>query len=180
MSHRRINDSLVLSWLEPQHAPSLFVIIDNNRNYLRQWLPWIDSTIHENDTANFIDEQQELCRQRKALQAAIVYKSEIVGVIGYHEFDLENDIGSIGYWLGEEFNGLGLMTMAVKEMISVGFDEYALNRIEIQCATENRKSRAIPERLGFINEGTLRSSEKVNGKYLDLVVYGLLRGDIEL
>lgn len=179
MSKRRINDALVLSWLEPKHAPSLFVLTDRNRNYLRQWLPWVDATIHEDDTAEFINEQQRLFRERKVLQAAIEYETEIVGVIGYHEFDLENDMGSIGYWLSEEFNGLGLMTMAVEEMISVGFDEYALNRIEIKCAKENRKSRAIPERLGFTNEGTLRNSEKVNGKYLDLVVYGLLRSDVK-
>jgi len=113
----------------------------------------------------------------KALHAAIEFKDKIIGVIGYDEVDSANDIGHLGYWLGEEFNGNGFMTMATREMVSIGFNDYALNRIEIQCATANTKSKAIPERLGFVQEGILRSSEKVNGQYLDLVVYSLLKGD---
>jgi len=71
------------------------------------------------------------------------------------------------------------MTLAVMEMLSIGFNDFSLNRIEIQCAIENTKSRAIPERLGFIQEGILRSSEKVNGQYFDHAVYGLLRNDAQ-
>jgi len=71
------------------------------------------------------------------------------------------------------------MTSVVKEMVSIGFNEFGFNRIEIQCATDNTKSRAIPERLGFIQEGILRSSEKVNGRYLDHAVYGLLKNEVE-
>ena len=69
------------------------------------------------------------------------------------------------------------MTSSVREMISIGFNDFELNRIEIQCAIENIKSRAIPERLGFVQEGILRSSEKVNGRFLDHAVYGLLKDE---
>ena len=69
------------------------------------------------------------------------------------------------------------MTMSVKEMISIGFSDFELNRIEIRCATENVKSRAIPERLGFTQEGTLRSAARIEGGYLDMVVYGLLKSE---
>lgn len=72
------------------------------------------------------------------------------------------------------------MTSAVREMVFVGFNDFGLNRIEIQCATINAKSRAIPERLGFIQEGVLRSSEKVNGRFLDHAVYGLLKIEADL
>ena len=98
-------------------------------------------------------------------------------MIDYHEIDLKNDVGRIGYWLGEQYNGNGYMSLAVMEMLKIGFNDFALNRIEIQCAKENVKSRAIPERIGFIQEGILRSSEKVNGQYYDHVVYGLLKNE---
>ena len=49
-----------------------------------------------------------------------------------------------------------------------------LHRIEIHCAPENHRSRAIPERLGFREEATLRETELVCGRWLDSVVYGLL------
>jgi ribosomal-protein-serine acetyltransferase len=60
-------------------------------------------------------------------------------------------------------------------LIELGFKYYSLNRIDIRCAVDNRKSRAIPERLGFQQEGGIRRAEKVDGEYLDHVVYGLLK-----
>jgi ribosomal-protein-serine acetyltransferase len=180
MFYRRINESLALSLLVPEHAPSLFELTDKNRSYLRKWLPWVGSTVREEDTERFIKEQYAQYCEKKALNVAIEFEQNIVGVIAYNQFDLDNNIGEIGYWLGEEYAGKGLMTLAVKEMISIGFDDYSLNRVEIQCATENIKSRAIPERLGFMQEGILRQTEKVNGVYLDHAVYGLLSSDVKL
>ena len=81
----------------------------------------------------------------------------------------------VGYWLAQEYNGKGIMTQSVRDLIRLGFDDYSLGRVEIRCAVENRKSRAIPERLGFKQEGTIRRAENLYGKYVDHVVYGLLR-----
>ena len=64
-------------------------------------------------------------------------------------------------------------------MIDLGFTYYSLNSVEIFCVPENRKSRAIPERLGFHQEGIIRQAEKVYGKHLDHVVYGLLKHEFE-
>jgi len=175
-----LEKTLTLSLLSADHAPSLFKLTDKNREFLRPWFPWIETTIQEKDTINFINDQLKLYGENKAVQVAIEYQNKIIGVIDYHEIDSENDVGHIGYWLGEEYNGNGFMTLAVKEMLSIGFNDLDLNRIEIQCAIENVKSRAIPERLGFVQEGILRSSEKVNGKYLDHAVYGLLKDDVQL
>jgi ribosomal-protein-serine acetyltransferase len=54
---------------------------------------------------------------------------------------------------------------------------WRLNRVEIVVATENRRSRAIPERLGFHEEGTLRQFQLVDGRYLDCVSYSMLATD---
>jgi ribosomal-protein-serine acetyltransferase len=69
------------------------------------------------------------------------------------------------------------MTKSVAELIEIGRSYYALNRFDIRCAVENNRSRAIPERLGFQNEGIIRHAEKVYDKYLDHVVYGLLKNN---
>jgi ribosomal-protein-serine acetyltransferase len=50
-------------------------------------------------------------------------------------------------------------------------------RVEIRAAPENARSRAIPERLGFTQEGTLRQVERVDDRYLDNVVYAMLAED---
>ncbi len=57
----------------------------------------------------------------------------------------------------------------------VDFTEYALHRVEIRVATENQKSRAIPERLGFTCEGTLHEAEWLNDHFVDSAVYSMLR-----
>jgi len=180
MFPRKIDKALTLTLLSAQHAQSLFELTDSNREFLRPWFPWIEFTVRESDTAKFIDDQSKLYSDNKAVQVAIEYANNIIGMVDYHEIDSKNEVGHIGYWLGEEFNGNGYMTSVVKEMVSIGFNELALNRIEIQCATENHKSRAIPERLGFVQEGILRSSEKVNGRYQDHAVYGLLKNEANM
>ena len=115
----------------------------------------------------------------EALHVTIFYRDKIAGVLGYNRIDQANAIGQIGYWLAREYTGKGIMTASVRDVIALGFNYYSLNRLEIRCAVDNRKSRAIPERLGLQQEGIIRRAEKVQGQYLDHVVYGLLKQDSE-
>lgn len=66
------------------------------------------------------------------------------------------------------------MTRALKSLIAYGFKELGLNRIEVRVAVENKKSRALPERLGFTEEGRLREAERLYDHYVDHIIYGLL------
>ena len=83
----------------------------------------------------------------------------------------------IGYWLGSKFQGKGIVTGACRLLTDHAFDEWKLNRVEIHCAPGNKKSCAIPKRLGFQLEGVLRKAQRLNGKYLDTNVYGMLARD---
>ena len=66
------------------------------------------------------------------------------------------------------------MTEVVKELIKMAKEDLSLQKIDIRCATGNSKSRAIPERLGFKHEGTLRRAEKLYDRWVDHEVYALL------
>jgi len=81
----------------------------------------------------------------------------------------------IGYWLAQNHEGRGIITDCTRAMVNYGFNTLKLNRIYIHCASENIRSRAIPERLGFIQEGVLQDAECVNGVYHDLIVYGMVK-----
>ena len=81
---------------------------------------------------------------------------------------------SLGYWIGEAYQGRGLVTASCRALITHAFDEARLNRVEIRCAVENRKSRAIPARLGFRQEGLLRDAEWLYDHFVDHVVYATL------
>jgi len=69
------------------------------------------------------------------------------------------------------------MTEAVRALVEYAFDAWKLNRVEIRAAVGNAKSRAIPERLGFMEEGLLREAERIGVRYEDLVVYAMLAKD---
>lgn len=176
MFFRHINDDVKLSLSISQYADELFELTDRNRAFLKQWLPWLDTITEPSDTKSFLETQLSRFHQGEALHATIFYRDKIAGVLGYNRIDQMNRIGCIGYWLAQEYNGRGIMRASVKDLIDLGFKYYSLNRIEIRCAVGNCKSRAIPEYLGFEQEGIIRMAEKVYDKYLDHVVYGLCRG----
>lgn len=175
MFFRDLNDEVKLSLSIPQYAEALFDLTDRNRGFLKKWLPWLDNVTKPSDTKEFIEAQLLRFQQGEALHVTVFYREKIAGVLGYNRIDQVNSIGYIGYWLAQEYNGKGIMTQSVKDLIGLGFEYYSLNRIEIRCAVDNHKSRAIPGRLGFQKEGIIRQAEKLYGKHLDHVVYGLLK-----
>ncbi len=177
MFHRRLDKDIELRLLELRHAPEVFARIHACRAYLRVWLPWVDYTQDVADVEAFIREAIGQFANGEAVHVGIWYGGVFAGVIGYHRIDSKNRVGEIGYWLGDTFQGRGIMTKACRAMVAYGFAERGLNRIEIHCAPANGKSRAIPERLGFRIEGTLQQAEKLVDGYADNVVYGLLASE---
>lgn len=174
MFYRILDETTQLRLGHPSFAAELYSLTDDNRNFLRQWLPWVDGVKSPEDTEAYLQGELSRFADGIGLSAAIFYGGAIAGVVGYNQIDRANQSGQIGYWLGEAFTGKGLMTAAVKDLVEVGRSDLSLKRIEIRCAVQNAKSRAIPERLGFANEGTLRKSEKVYENWYDHVVYSLV------
>lgn len=172
--------AVTLDLLREEHAAALFQLVDESRAHLRRWLPWVDASRSIADTEVFLRGAIEQQRAGKGPQYAVQWQSELCGVCGFHAFDSTGRRGSVGYWLGAQYCGQGLMTAAVRQLVEVGFDEYGLERIDIACATENLKSRAIPERLGFYYEGVVQNREYLNGRYVDHAIYSLLAQEVPI
>ena len=169
-----VENDLKLKSLDTIHADQLFELINSGRPYLKQWLPWLDGTKNVEDTESFIETTKKQFASNNGLQAGIWHKGNIVGIIGFHGINWANKTTSIGYWLGERYQGSGVMTKSCKALIDYAFNELYLNRVEIRCAEKNFKSRALPERLGFVKEGLIREAEWLYDHYVDHVVYGTL------
>jgi len=169
-----IDQDTQLKLLKQEDAELLFALVDSCRPYLRQWLPWIDATQTVDNSRQFIELGLQKFAANNGLEAGIWHKEQLAGVIGLHYIDRTNKKTSIGYWLAEPFQGYGLMTRACRALISYVFEQLQLNRVEIRVAVDNRKSRAIPERLGFVNEGVVREVEWLYDHFVDHVVYGML------
>lgn len=169
-----ISEDTELRLLEPRHAEELFQLTDSSRDSLRKWLPWIDYTKTVESSKAFIEGTLKQFSNNNGFQAGIWYKGELAGVVGLHRIDWSNKSTSIGYWLGDSFKGKGLMTKACQAVVDYCFNEMNLKRIEIRVATENEKSQAIPQRLGFKKEGCLEKSELLYDEYVDHYVFGLI------
>lgn len=171
-----IADSCRLRLLTEDDAGELHALIEANRARLAKWLPWAAAQAHE-DTIDFIRRTRRQLTENDGFQTAVVCEGVIGGVVGYVGVDWQKRSTNIGYWLGEEHQGRGTMTLAVRALVDHALSEWRLNRVEIRAAEENRPSRAIPERLGFRRDGTLRKAELVEGRYLDSVVYSMLAAE---
>jgi ribosomal-protein-serine acetyltransferase len=177
MFRRSIGNDTELALLEARHAEEVFRLIDRDRAHLRQWLPWVDSTSAVDDTQEFIRRSLEQYAKGEGVVAGIWQQGRLAGVVSFIGINPGCRSAMIGYWLGTEYEGKGIMTRACKALIDYGFSELSLNRIVIRAATENSRSQAVPQRLGFTREGVERQAEWLNDHFLDMIVYSMLRSE---
>ncbi|SUM45233.1 ribosomal-protein-serine N-acetyltransferase [Staphylococcus petrasii] len=170
-----VNEHVKMKILEEREADQLFKLIDNNRKYLGEFLPFVAYTTEVEHSKKFIQTTLQQFIDGNGFHCGIWHNKELIGVIGLHYLDLVNKKTSIGYYLAENFQKKGIMTQCTKLLIQYVYQEYDINRIEIRMSTKNKKSRAIPTRLGFKQEGILRNEECLQGEFSDSYVYSLLR-----
>lgn len=165
-----------LRLLEERDADELYELVDRNREYLARWLPWAAEDTLES-TAAFIRMTRRQIAENDGLQTALAIDGAIAGVVGVHGIAWSHGSTSIGYWLGEEYQGRGAMTAAVRAYIGYAFGGCRLNRMELRAAVGNVSSCALAERLSFTREGVLRQAEKVCDRLYDVAVYSLLAAE---
>lgn len=172
-----INENLRLELINESHAEELFSLTEKNRSYLRDWLPWVDSTQTVTDTLEFITTSQKQYESNRGFQFAILYKNNLAGMIGLVSIDNFCKKTEIGYWLGEQYTGNGIMTMACKTLIDHCFDDLNINRITIRCHPDNKASIGIPEKLNFKKEGILVQDTYLNEKFENSFLFAMLKAE---
>ncbi|OWA36117.1 RimJ/RimL family protein N-acetyltransferase [Saccharibacillus sp. O16] len=169
-----LKESVFLRPLRSGHARELLELIGGSRHTLQPWMPWIEQIQEITDAEEFIATAARLYADNDAVTAGLWERDRLAGVIGFHEINWRSRSTQIGYWLGADFEGRGLMSLASRAFVDYAFLELELNRLEIRCATLNSRSRAVPERLQFLLEGVLRQAERLEHGYVDHAVYGML------
>jgi len=82
---------------------------------------------------------------------------------------------NLGYWMGRDYAGRGLMTEAVGTVIPFAFDTLGLHRIHAAFLPNNQASRRVLEKNGFVEEGFAENYLQIDGKWCDHVLFGLTR-----
>lgn len=175
-----IDSNLSLKALVESDAIRMFNIIDTQRDYLGEWLPFVQFTHRIEDSKGFVEMAMNNRKIKKDYVYKICFEDRMIGLIGTKEIDLINKNTELGYWLSRDFQNQGIMTKSVQALIQELYEELKLERIQICCAVGNEKSINIPKRLGFKLEGTKRNGEWIgNLQFRDLLVFSKLKSDFE-
>lgn len=172
-----LDNKISLRPIEVNDGIVIFSIINNNRQYLRKWLTFIDTTNTPDFTVDYI-KSTSLYKNDGDIVYVIEYDSILIGLIGFESINTYRRKAELGYWISTKFEGKGIMSYSVKKMLKIGFELFKFHRIEIKCAVGNNRSSAIAKNCHFILEGIERDGELLsNGKYVDVQVYSLLSMD---
>jgi ribosomal-protein-serine acetyltransferase len=171
----RINEQLQLRTYQPYDAPELYRCVDKNRAHLREFLPWVNTTLRAEHSLEFIRNALVQETAQQALTMGIFLNDQLVGGIGMYDWNHYLKKAQIGYWLDKNHEGRGLMLQCTTALITFLFHNVGLNKIEIHFLPYNTRSSELTKRLGAKVEGVLRDSILLNGAYEDVVVTGILR-----
>lgn len=171
---------LVLRCWQPSDAPLLADAVTASLEHLRPWMPWVAVEPEE------LEAKVQRLRGFRAMfdtDRDYVYgifspgEDEVIGGTGMHT-RIGEDALEIGYWISARHIGRGYATEASAALTRAGFELHGLERMEIRCDPANARSLAVPRKLGYTHEGTLRGNVRgVDGAMRDTMVWALLRGD---
>lgn len=180
VAYRVETERLVLRCWEPADAPALRRALDASDQHLRPWIPFM-----KDEPRSLLQTTAWLRTHRSNFDSDLQHR---YGVFNRHNGELIGEnmlldrVGpgglEIGYWTHVNRGGRGLATEASCAMIRVAFEIAKVERVEIHCAPENTASAAIPARLGFRHEATLKDrAPDTDGNDHDLMIWSLFRED---
>ncbi|MGH7593810.1 MAG: GNAT family N-acetyltransferase [Gemmatimonadales bacterium] len=180
-------DTSQLSWtlmpgvqarpFEPDDAATVYRLIQANRAHLDRWIRWSSTIQSVADAADTIAQFVTRRASGTGFHNGIWVNGQLAGGVVCRDLEPVHRHAEIGYWLGTGFTGRGLAVHAATRAIDYLFGARQLHRIEMQCAVDNVRSRAIPEKLGFTLEGIRRESHWIMTRFADHAVYGMLAGE---
>ena len=168
-------DSLKLIRRRPtfENAVLMFQIVDKDRAYFEEWLGWASEIKSPEDAYNWLmkNEAENNCMY------FIFNGVALIGSVGFVTVNEKTKTLEIGYWLIKEATGQGIIRRAIRMLEPMAF-ENGWEVIRIGCDVLNGKSRRVPEKLGYIFEGTLRCQEPYpDGRRYDNSFYSKLKSE---
>jgi [ribosomal protein S5]-alanine N-acetyltransferase len=100
---------------------------------------------------------------------------KVIGFIGHYRIRWEHYRSEIGYMLLPEYNGQGITTEAIKLLVDYGFNQMKMHSLEGVIDPSNTASARVLEKNGFVKEAHLKENEFYDGKFLDTVIYSLVK-----
>ncbi|MFC5460788.1 GNAT family N-acetyltransferase [Massilia niabensis] len=160
-----------------EHAAKLAALVERNLDHLGRYLPLVASLSAPEAARAHLEAAVAGADKGEVLEWHLFSGGALWGAIRVKNIDPDDRKAEIGYFIGSECAGKGIASCAVRAVLAYCFGSLQLNRMELRCASTNERSIRVAERLGFTREGMLRQAERLNGVFIDQLVYGLLRAE---
>ena len=173
--YRIVSPRLVIRCWQPKDAPLLKKAIDQSREHLKPWMPWA------HDKPESVVKYAERLRKWRGMfdfgqdfVFGIFDRKEtvVLGGTGLHT-RVGDDAREIGYWIHKDHIGAGLATETVSALLKVAFEIESIHRVEIHCDPNNKRSSAVPKKLGFTLEAVLKDRQRFFDQWLDSMIWSI-------
>ena len=152
-----------------------------SRAFLSPWEPiWAADHLSRASFTNRVYWSQRAVKNGNAAPLFVFHKEagQLVGAITLDNIRRgPSQVGTIGYWVGQQYARQGFMSEAIIAMVAHAFGALDLSRVESACLPDNVASRGVLEKAGFKYEGVAQSYIQINGRWRNHVLYAALRGD---
>ena len=152
-----------------------------SRAFLSPWEPiWAADHLSRASFTNRVYWSQRAVKNGNAVPLFVFHKEagQLVGAITLDDIRRgPSQVGTIGYWVGQQYARQGFMSEAIIAMVAHAFEALDLSRVESACLPDNLASRGVLEKAGFKYEGVAQSYIQINGRWRNHVLYAALRGD---
>jgi ribosomal-protein-serine acetyltransferase len=151
-------------------APSLYSIIERDREYLCQYLPHV---FRSSTLDSVIEHVAKSVASDDIISFVITVDEEqtIVGRIDILRINQQERTAEIGYYIAENWQGHGIITRSVNQMVQYAIEHTNLLRLDIICRDDNWKSRCVAERTDFKREENRDFTLNIEDNEVKLVVY---------
>ena len=172
-----VNDQIQLCRPDLSMSTALFELINDNRTFLNQYITFAQNKKNLKAVQAFLKEIINFNFGGQKYNLVIKFQDSIAGIIGFHRINPQDAKAEIGYWIGESFQGQGILSKSMPVFLHHGFEVFGINRVELITLTQHRRSIALAERTGFKKEGVLRESYFMHDQFHDAAIYSSLKSE---
>lgn len=167
-------ERLVLRKMKMDDARDLFEYARDSE--VIRYVTW-DAHKSMEDSKDFLKMILDKYSEGEPADWGIIYRKndKLIGTCGFFKISKNHRYGEIGYALSRDYWGRGLMTEAISAVIKFGFEKLKLNRIQARCLVENVASEKVLKKIGMKEEGILRESMFIKGRFRDLKMFSILK-----
>jgi [ribosomal protein S5]-alanine N-acetyltransferase len=159
-------------------VPALLKFNEEQQEHFRPWFPVNALTPTREMVLKAVADRRQQAREDRGYRFNLFLQDSPGEVIGLCSIaDVRRGAiqqAVLGYGLGHQFQGRGIMTEAVRAAVSFAFEDLDLHRLEGSYMPANEKSAAILESLGFVKEGFFQKYLLLAGEWQDHVVTSLV------